>query len=458
MAKKQKKIYSVSEVNAIVKMVLEANLPPRLTISAEISGWKHHRSGHCYFSLKDPGGIIPCVMWRSNFAKTKFRPEDGMAVLATGYVDVYERGGKYQFYAERMEPAGVGQLQVAFEQMVKRLTEEGLFADEHKKPIPKYPMRIGVMTSESGAAVRDISDSIYNRWPCAELTLFPVPVQGEGAAAKIADAIREVNRRNDKLNLDVLIIGRGGGSLEDLWQFNEEAVARAIYDSQVPIISAVGHEVDVTIADLVADARASTPTKAGVIAVPDVNEVMDALSTTQKRLAMSLRSRLDLARQQLHAIQASVVFRRADWTVNQSRQLLDETTTDLVQSMQGRLAGHRAELDLSRDKIRQIEPHRLLGRKQLHLESLSSSLRSSTKEVIAKRQLQMTAIENKLSALDPKAVLKRGYSMTVNDKTGKVVTNSADAEIGDRIVTELASREKLTSTVKTKQETSRSAD
>ncbi len=282
MAKSQLTIYTVSQVSSMVAAAIEERLPSRLIISGQISDFKVHSSGHCYFSLKDAGSVLSCVMWASKVKSLKFRPENGMAVLATGSVEVYIQGGRYQFYADKLDPAGVGALQLAFEQMKLKLQAEGLFAVEHKKPLPRYPMHVGVITSASGAAIEDIRNSIYKRWPCAELYLFDVPVQGEGAAAKIAAAIRKANQMRKKLRLDVLIVGRGGGSMEDLWAFNEEAVARAIYDSELPIISAVGHEVDFTIADFVADVRASTPTQAGVLAVPDINEVLAGLESAKK--------------------------------------------------------------------------------------------------------------------------------------------------------------------------------
>ena len=198
---KQRRIYSVGQVNLLVKAALEEVLPPRLIVRGEISDWKRHSSGHCYFSLKDETGVLPCVMWSSKYRSVKFKVEDGMAVLASGHVDVYPAGGKYQLYAEKLEPEGIGALQMAFEQMVAKLRAEGLFEDKYKKALPAYPMRIGILTSETGAAVHDISDSVMNRWPCAKLYLYPVPVQGEGAAAKIAAAVRDVNRRNAKLKL-----------------------------------------------------------------------------------------------------------------------------------------------------------------------------------------------------------------------------------------------------------------
>ena len=309
MAKKELATYTVSEVTTLVKVAIEGGVPSRFTVLGEISGWKHYGSGHCYFSLKDEGSILPCVMWKSKFSKTKFAPENGMSVLATGNVDLYEPQGKYQFYVDRLVPGGVGQLQVAFEEMVKRLRAEGLFEDEHKKAIPAYPMRIGIVTSESGAAVMDIADSIYNRWPCAKLLLYPVRVQGDGAADEIATAIRKLNRDNSELRLDVLIVGRGGGSLEDLWAFNEEVVARAIFKSEIPVISAVGHEVDISIADLVADARASTPTKAGMIAVPDMGEVLDRIGEAENRLRMRAAGKVELCGQGLETVLASSAFK-----------------------------------------------------------------------------------------------------------------------------------------------------
>ena len=236
-------IYTVSQVNALVKEVLETSLPARVMVKGEITGWKQHGSGHCYFSLKDEGSVLPCAMWKPSFARVRFRPENGLAVIATGFVNVYVPQGRYSLVVEEMTPEGVGALQLAFEQLVAKLRAEGLFSDEHKRPIPTYPERIGILTSESGAAVHDIADSVHNRWPCTRLVLYPVAVQGEGAARQIAAAIADVNRRNAKLKLDLLIVGRGGGSLEDLWAFNEEVLARAIFASKIPIISAVGDEI-----------------------------------------------------------------------------------------------------------------------------------------------------------------------------------------------------------------------
>ena len=447
MAKKQK-IYGVGELNSLIKGVLESNLPSRLIVAGEISSFKPHGSGHCYFSMKDPAGTIPCVMWRSKVKNVKFTPENGMAVLATGYIDVYEPGGKYQFYVEKLTPAGIGDLQLAFEQMVKQLHAEGLFNDEYKQQIPPYPMRIGILTSDSGAAVADITDSIYNRWPCAKLLLCPVPVQGEGSAAKIAKALNDINKRNNSLKLDLVIVGRGGGSLEDLWAFNEEVLARSIFASKIPVISAVGHEVDTTIADLVADKRASTPTKAGVIAVPDMAEVLERLQQAQLRLSISANNKLDICGHRLETAKASAAFRNPQWLLNQAEQQLDETALTLAQAARESFADLKDRLTSAAQQIRRIEPHRLLGDKKLQLGNTKNAISTALNKILAKSRLQFSAVENRLGALDPRSVLGRGYSITMSKRTGKVVTDSSDVQIGDTIITELAQQVRIESEVK----------
>jgi len=432
------KIYTVSQINSLIKGILENNLPGRLTIMGQITDLKLHQSGHCYFSLKDEFSKVPCVMWKSKFSKLKFKLENGLAVFGTGFIDVYEPQGKYQFYAERMEPAGVGALQLAFEQMVKRLESQGLFDDKYKKALPAYPQRIGILTSESGAAVGDIKNSIQGRWPCARLFLYPVPVQGEGAAEKIAAAIRNVNRRNKKLKLDILIVARGGGSLEDLWAFNEECVARAIFDSVIPVISAVGHEVDTTIADLVADARASTPTKAGDTAVPDAQEVLGQLAYFEKSLSSRAKWNLQRCQQSLRILCASSVFRNPLLPVNNREQQLDELGVMLAQIIKDMLAGAKNKLYANYDKIARIEPHRLLGGKTVDLNNLKNRANAAIKAVINTGLMQLIAQENRLEGLNPKSVLQRGYSITTNKKTGLLVRKLEDVTIGDLVIIELA--------------------
>jgi len=447
MAVNKTKIYSVSQVNSLIKVILEQNLPPRMVVTGQISDWKRHISGHCYFLLKDESSVLPCVMWSSNFKKVKFAPENGLAVLAAGFIDVYQPGGKYQFYADKLEPAGLGALQFAFEQMVKRLGAEGLFDERHKKPIPAYPMRIGILTSPSGAAVHDIKESIHSRWPCAKLLLEPIPVQGKQAAGKIAAALRDVNRRNNRLKLDVLIVGRGGGSLEDLWAFNEEVLARAIFESEVPVISAVGHEVDTTIADLVADRRASTPTRAGVAAVPDAKEVAGQLDYFGGRLNSVVQWNCRLCRKNLDAILASTVFRSPLGPVCVAGQMLDEIAGSLTRQLAEKLTQAKTKLHQFYEQIVRLQPHRALGAKSVELNHQQNQLHLAAQAVINKIQTQLAAAENRLAALNPKAVLQRGYSITTDKKSGRVIAKPQDVEVGDLMVTELAGENLIESRV-----------
>jgi exodeoxyribonuclease VII large subunit len=445
--RKEARIYSIAEVTTLVKVALEERLPGRLTVAGQIGDFRQVSSGHCYFTLKDADSVLPCVMWKSDFREVKFRPETGMAVIATGHIDVYIPGGRYQFYADRLQPAGIGSLQLAFEQMKQRLAAEGLFDEARKKPLPRYPMRIGIVTSPTGAAIEDIADSIYARWPCAKMFLYPVSVQGDTAAGEIAAAIRGLNRRNKRLRLEVLIVGRGGGSLDDLWVFNEEVVARAIAASKIPIISAVGHEIDTTIADFVADARASTPTKAGVIAVPDIADVMDGIDSIQRRIERQLKSRMELSRQQVHGLASCAVFKTPRWLAASAAQRIDELTLRVSRAVHGRLQGLRDRLRGRLDEIRRIEPHRLLGEKRLETNRLENAIRTAVTAVAGKKRLLLTAVENKVSALDPRAVLRRGYSITIGRDSGAVITSADQVQIGEPIVTELADRRRIDSRV-----------
>ena len=463
------RVYTVSQINVLIKAVLQNNLPPRLAITGEITDLRLYQSGHAYFTLKDADAQLPCVMWNSSFKKLKFKLANGIAVVIKGNIDVYEPSGKYQFYAETIEPEGVGALRLAFEQMVKRLEAAGLFDPAHKKPLPPYPCRIGIVTSESGAAVHDISSSIFTRWPPAKLFLYPVQVQGEGAAPAIAAAIRDINRRNKKLQLDILIVGRGGGSLEDLWAFNEEVVAKAIYDSKIPVISAVGHEIDTSVSDLVADACAATPTKAAVIAVPDINEVIERLEAFENRLHVDVQSKLRLYQQKLNTIRASALFHNPQTIVQNAAQRIDEHADALHNLIRHYLTTLRQRLQLCFERVVQIEPHRLLGRKAIDLNNLqnraAAALRQTVsretatlqnmqmrfekqmRQVLAKSELTLTASENRLAALNPKAVLSRGYSITTNKRTGALIQCAQDIEIADVMITELAGENFIESSV-----------
>ena len=484
-------IYTVSQVNSLIKEILENNLPSRLTITGEITNWSIARSGHAYFDLKDENALLPSVCWKSKLGKIKFEPENGLAVIAKGHIEVYSPHGKYQFYADSMQPAGVGALQLAFEQMIKRLREQGLFDDAHKKPLPTYPERIGILTSESGAAVHDIQDSIHNRWPPAKLFLYPVPVQGEGAAEEIAAAIRDVNRRNKNLKLDILIVGRGGGSLEDLWAFNEEVLARAIFDSKIPIISAVGHEIDTTIADLVADARASTPTKAGVVAVPDMQEVLEKMANLRERLKSQLKFLVRSSQQQSDELcirlESSVKHLLADTRntlyaiveqirqiephrllarksldlnnlqnqakaalkaiINNSKMQLMGVEKRLPETMKEMLIERQRRLTVNFEKVVRIKPHQVIGRRMVELSNLRNRANVGVCVILNKQRMRLTGAKNRLAGLNPRAVLKRGYSITTNKKTGLLVKCLKDVQIGELLNTELADENYIESKV-----------
>jgi exodeoxyribonuclease VII large subunit len=440
-------ILSVTQVNAWVNKAIQEHLPSRFMIKGQISDWKRHQSGHCYFILKDEESQISCVLWASRFRKLKFQPENGMEILATGHVEVFAQQGRYQFYAEELQPAGIGALQIAFEKMYAKLKAEGLFEERHKKPLPKFPMRIGIVTSTSGAAVHDIVDSIRHRWPVAHLFLFNVPVQGEGAEKVIAERLDWINQHNHRFQLDLLIVGRGGGSMEDLWAFNEEVLARAIFRSRIPIISAVGHEIDTTIADLVADARASTPTKAGVIAVPDSKEVLQYLDGMQRRLVQMLHLKYRTACGQLETILASRVFREPQGLVERLWQQVDLSVLQVASAMRRRFETLRRRLEQAREIVRRLEPVRLIADQRIRLERLQASARQGLAKVLEQKRLQLSAAEHKLTAMDPRAVLNRGYSITVNLRTGRVVRQTDEVEVGDIIVTELAHQQRFRSRV-----------
>lgn len=378
-------IYTVSEVNGFIKNVIDGI--PQLSgiyIRGELSNYKIYPSGHHYFTLKDGEGALRCVMFKGSAMKLRFRPENGMQVIAYGRISVFPRDGAYQLYCSQLSPDGVGDLYVAFEQLKDKLYREGLFDEEHKKPLPRYPQRIAIVTSSAGAAIHDMIRILRRRYPIARVLLLPVRVQGVEAPPEIVGAIRYANRW--KL-ADVLITGRGGGSMEDLWAFNDERVARAIYDCQTPIISAVGHEPDVTIADFVADARASTPSNAAEIAVPDQVELLRWLRGAGERMARSETARLEAARQRLTALAAKRVM------------------TDGMAYVQD---------------------------KRLDLDHLQQRLGDVTGAVLGRHRQKFAALAASLDAMSPLAVLGRGYAVA-RDEQGKILKSWRETAPGSRV-------------------------
>lgn len=354
----EKHVYTVSELTREIKQVLESGFP-RLWVEGEISNLKRQSSGHLYFTLKDENSQISCAMWRFRAGQLLYRPEDGMKVLVEGDVQVYERGGYYQLIVQQMQPAGVGELQIAFEQLKKKLHAEGLFDEARKRPLPNYPERVGVVTSPSGAAVRDIISVISRRFPGVQIILCPVRVQGETAAAEIARAIRDFN---DYGEVDVLIVGRGGGSLEDLWAFNEEPVARAIFESKIPVVSAVGHEVDYSISDFVADRRAPTPSAAAELVVRDRQELLGVTAYYREKLAAGLLQQIESNRERLRSFRQSYAFRRPEDIVYQKLQRLDELEHQM-QSVVAHLLEMKAQaVNALQQQIRALNPDSILQR------------------------------------------------------------------------------------------------
>lgn len=364
---------TVSELNAHIKSLLDGDmLLGSLAVRGELSNYKSYPSGHHYFTLKDAESSLRCVMFRSYASKLRFRPESGMGVTALGSVTVFPRDGAYQLYCTDLIPTGMGDLYVAFEQLKERLSREGLFDPAHKKPLPLYPKRIAVITSGAGAAVRDIIRVLRHRWPNTEVVILPVRVQGAEAPAEIVGAIRYANRYRVG---DLIITGRGGGSIEDLWAFNDERVARAIYESELPVISAVGHEPDVTISDFVADLRAATPSNAAELAVPDQSDIRDSLQNLQARLDHVIRRQLSEGRRRLKD--------------HSSRKVLTSPT---------------AYLDL----------------KRMELDHASAKLVSVTDERIAERKQRFMQAAAALDAMSPLKVLGRGYSVA-RKESGEVI-------------------------------------
>lgn len=380
------RVITVSQLNRYVKMLLQedAALTP-VYVSGEISNFvNHYKSGHLYFSLKDENALVKAVMFRTYAARLAFRPEGGMKVIVRAKASVYEKDGTFQLYVEDMQPDGVGALQIAYEQLKKRLQEEGLFDAARKKALPPFPTRIGVITSPTGAAVRDILNILARRYPLAQVVFLPVLVQGEGAPPQLVAALERMNREKAA---DVLIIGRGGGSLEELWAFNDERVCRAVAASEIPVISAVGHETDFTLCDFAADLRAPTPSAAAELAVPDAAELFLSLRQTQVQLTVLMRSRLEKVRTELQILH---------------RQKALSSPTYYVEQM------------------------------AMQLDFLTRSFEHSAKIALQDAHAQLSALAAKLDALSPLKVLSRGYAMARTDG-GRLVTSVADVCKGDTL-------------------------
>lgn len=451
---------SVTTLILRIKNALASAFPQRIAVVGEISNLKLHTSGHIYFRIKDNGAAIDAAMWRASASRLKFRPADGMEVVVEGKVDVYDVRGQLQLYVERMTPRGAGALELAFRQLYEKLQKEGLFDAARKIPLPPFPRAVGLVTSATGAAVRDIIRTLRHRWPAVRVYLVPVLVQGEGAAEDIADALARLDACASRFGIDTIILARGGGSLEDLWAFNEEIVARAIYACNTPIVCGVGHEVDTTIADLVSDVRAPTPTGAAELAVPEMQEVRKHLAHLAQRLEKSVADDVRSARAALMGILRSVVFRDPAWRVRVHTQRADELQHRLLGGLRQALSASRRRLEPAANRLAALHPARLAERARARLERAVSRLawvlggaskRSGDKLATLEARLgavsplhalelarqRVTAAERQLEAMSYRSVLRRGYSVT-RGADGAILRTAADVVAGAWIETELA--------------------
>jgi exodeoxyribonuclease VII large subunit len=440
----QRRIFTVSELTGKVRELLAKNFAD-IWVEGEISNCRPAQSGHIYFTLKDDRAQVRCVFFKQQQRGIKFRPEDGLHVTVRGSLSVYESRGEYQIYVESIEPVGLGALQLAFEQLKKRLEAEGLFSPERKKPLPLLPNRIGLITSPSGAAVRDVIRVLRRRFPNVCLTLFPVRVQGDGSAAEIVKALKFFNQ---KRSVDVLIIARGGGSLEDLWAFNEEILARAIAESAIPVISGVGHETDFTIADFVADVRASTPSAAAELVVQTRREFDKHIADLRETIASLIRYRLLESSRRVHELAGRRGFRRPLDLLRQQRQRADEMTSRLAQGLRARLEQSRKRFTGAHLRIVSFDFRMKIATFRLRLEKRSAELGVRSERLLrAKREL-FERLRLQLNERSPLKVLERGYAIAT-DAAGNILKSVEGVNLGDAVTLRLRHGE-LTTEVKRK--------
>lgn len=400
------KYITVTQLTRYIKYKIDNDVNlNEVFLKGEISNFKAHSRGHFYFTLKDETSRINAIMFASNTKKIKFMPEDGMKVLVTGKISVFEANGGYQIYVNDMLEDGVGNLYIAFEQLKKKLEQEGLFRKEYKKQIPKIPTRVGVVTAPTGAAIKDIISTIKRRWPLAEIILFPSLVQGENAKE---DIVRQIEKAKD-YNLDTLIVGRGGGSIEDLWPFNEEIVARSIFECNIPIISAVGHEIDFTIADFVADLRAPTPTGAAELAVPQKQDVENYLMQLKIRLNKQIQHKININKQKLEEVKSRYIFQNPI-AIYQAKEL---------------------QFDSIIERLKTSSKLLITNKEKKFLTVMKSYIIENPLKITEPKKNKYLQIISKLETLSPLLTIKRGYSMT--KKEGKVITSTKELKIKDKL-------------------------
>jgi exodeoxyribonuclease VII large subunit len=440
-----RQILTVTQLTAKIRDLLARNFTD-IWVEGEISNCREAQSGHIYFTLKDDRAQVRCVFFKQQQRGIKFRPEDGLHVTVRGSISVYEARGEYQIYVENIEPVGLGALQLAFEQLKKRLEAEGLFSAARKKPLPLLPSRIGLITSPRGAAVRDVVRILRRRFPNVHLTVFPVRVQGEGSAEEIVKALKFFNQ---KKMADVLILARGGGSLEDLWSFNEEVVARAIAASAIPVISGVGHETDFTIADFVADVRASTPSAAAELVVQTRREFDKHIAELRGALAEQMRYRILVLSRRIHELSARRSFRRPLDLLRQQRQRADEMTSRLALGLRAQLEKSRKRFTAAHLRIMSFDFRARIVAFRLRLEKRAAELSTRAERLLRAKRERLDRLRLQLEERSPLRVLERGYAIAT-DASGAVLRDAAQVSLGDSVGLQLH-RGRLTTEVRKKE-------
>ena len=426
------KYYTITALNKAIKnMFDEKRELNNIHLKGEISNFKHHTRGHLYFTLKDENSQLSAIMFASSAASLKFEPKDGMKVLVSGKVSVYETGGTYQIYVSEMMEDGLGNLYLEFEKLKKKLEAEGLFKKEYKKPIPKFPLKIGIITAPTGAAIKDIMSTLKRRFPIAETILFPSLVQGDLAKDDIVRNIKIANT----YSLDVIILGRGGGSIEDLWAFNEEYVARAIFESTIPIISGVGHEIDFTISDFVADLRAPTPTGAAELCVPNKDDVIELFNQYNIRLSKAIHNYIKGLNDKLNNLKNSYILKNPISLYEKQEQNFDNLYERLIIAIKSNILKNKERLSTVKNSYVIKNPNMLFIDKAYNYNDLIKRLKNNITILMDNKKNNYVNLLSKLEILNPITTLKRGYSVTrVN---GKIITKMVDVKKGDTIITSI---------------------
>ena len=428
-------IYSVSRLNREVRLLLEATFPT-VWVRGELSNLARPASGHLYFTLKDSAAQVRCAMFKNRQSGLRFKPENGMALIARANIGLYESRGEYQLIVDSLQPAGAGALQLAFEALKQKLAGESLFAETHKKALPPFPRAIGVITSVTGAALRDILSVLARRFPLAQVIIYPAPVQGQGAAPKIAAMIALADARRE---CDVLILARGGGSLEDLWAFNEESVARAIFDCQTPLVSGIGHEIDFSIADFVADRRAPTPSAAAELASPEAAELSAGLRGSAERLLQMQSNRLQQQKQRL--LHLSQRLPHPGQRLQQYAQRIDEYALRLNHRMEKRLGQGRLRLVATHARLNDLNPAGRLARQAQCLTSLEQRLKRAIGAIISAAGQRLGTLDQILQTVGPLATLERGYAIVTEKRGGRIVREARDLQAEDPLRIRIARAE-----------------